>query len=190
MSVNLWLSRSQSAAVVHAGGDVSGLSLGTMCCRPPWQQMADRMLIESCGSERYPCGPKERCSVCSGGRVDGGQSCLQPYHGGVVAESLDLVGPCGISHDSGHEDRIDRPRLWGVPTRWVASGVPQRSVRDPRLVLGSARGLLTTEHEQALIEQPGEREQPGRESDPRPGVAEVGDPGDAATWPVSMLAAA
>ena len=95
----IYLSRSRSAAVVHAGGDVSGLSLGTMCCRPPRQQMADRMLIESCCSERYPCGPKERCSVCSGGRVDGGQSCLQPYHGGVVAESLtssSLRHLCGL----------------------------------------------------------------------------------------------
>ena len=53
-------------------------------------------------------------------------------------------------------------------------------MRGPRLVLCSARAGLTTQREQALIEQPGEREQPGREPDPRPGVAEVGNPGDAA----------
>jgi hypothetical protein len=48
-----------------------------------------------------------------------------------------------------------------------------KSVRGPRLVLGSGRAGLTTQHEQALMEQPGEREQPGREPDPRPGVAEL-----------------
>ena len=47
-----------------------------------------------------------------------------------------------------------------------------KSVRGPRLVLGSGRAGLTTQHEQALMEQPGERE-PGREPDPGPGVAEL-----------------
>ena len=45
-------------------------------------------------------------------------------------------------------------RLWDAPTRWVASLVPRRSVRGPRLVVGSGRAGLTTQHRPAVSKSP------------------------------------
>ena len=51
-------------------------------------------------------------------------------------------------------------------------------------------GGLTTHHEKALTEQPGEREQPGREPDPPKAWPKSVIQVMLRTWPVSMLAAA
>ena len=46
-------------------------------------------------------------------------------------------------------------------------------------ILCSGGAVLTTQHRPAVTEQPGEHEQADGEGDPRPYVAEGGDPGDA-----------
>ena len=68
-----------------------------------------------------------------------------------------------------------RPRPGG--RRCAARGPTRRGRRAPAAAGRAAR--WPAPRRPAVTEQPGEREQADRERDPRPDVAEVGDPGDA-----------